>query len=333
MISNEDHIYSKAPSIVLDNTNNRIHVAWMDENHEEYAVKYMALDYTGAEIFPETTIAGVFNGDLEWGGTEIALDNNENIHILYCTDEYDNGREIYYTMFGWTNLSVNTLIDDTRITADDGFHSVLPQMAIDTQNILHVTWTDSQFLDQGTGDEEIFYSKIKPYDDDRNGDATDISLIAPMSEILLTDDEDGNGDGSSVKSDQKDIFIDEYGGIHIVWAEGDETIRPSERYIYYMQFTIDNDQIDFQELPYKVTASDPGLIPAYPNCSHKKNPQVVTLKDRVYIVFPGYIIQGSLYNIYRAILSVPIPPSNDDGSGSGGGGGGGGCFISATGQH
>ena len=157
----------------------------------------------------------------------VAVDSNGNVHIAYFyTEEYwgsttYNSREIWYTML---DNNGNTLIDDTPISTDDGSvppdtddggDSVHPDIAVDSNDMVHIVWRTSSNL------YDIWYTKLDPSLDDQDGDAADAGAITEVDDIELTDIDD--------YCCHPRMAIDSNDDIHIVWELDGDVV------FYYMK--------------------------------------------------------------------------------------------------
>ena len=152
---------------------------------------------------------------------DVIVDASGNTHIVYSDDYFTSSLEIWYTML---DSNKNTLIDDTQLTADDGYDSTRPAIVIDSNNKIHITFKDKRW-DSGSS-QEITYTKLDPYLDDQNGDVADPIAITVIDEIRLSNNKDWYIHGSRMVIDGND-------DIHIVWDNADE------EKIYYMKVNED----------------------------------------------------------------------------------------------
>jgi parallel beta-helix repeat protein len=143
----------------------------------------------------------------------IARDSNNNMHIVWVS-EFDTSNdwydEIYYSMY---DNNGNLLIDDTIITPpNDGYYSMRPQVLVDSTNKVHIIWSDKR-LDS---DPILYYTKLDPYLDDRDGDkAVDIA-IRLVDDTPLLDEDIYTPHTSDVA-----LVMDSTNNIHIVWFDKD----------------------------------------------------------------------------------------------------------------
>ena len=124
---------------------------------------------------------------------------------------------IWYTML---DNNGNTLIGDTMISAALDFEADCPAIAVDSDDMVHITWDDDGRWD---GNHEIAYTKLDPSQDDQDGDAADEPAITVVDDTRLT-----NLVEAYLMAPR--MAVDSNGHIHIVWDSYDT--------IYYMQ--IDN---------------------------------------------------------------------------------------------
>ena len=117
-----------------------------------------------------------------------------------------SSREIWYTML---DNNGNTLIDDTRITPDDGKNSVRPAIVVDSNDKVHIAWQDYR---PASGYNEIYYTKLDPYLDDMDGDGADESVITLIQDKMVSDDNDD-------WSEPVRMAIDSDDNMHLVWRE------------------------------------------------------------------------------------------------------------------
>ncbi|MGB6873556.1 MAG: hypothetical protein WBE46_05420 [Dehalococcoidia bacterium] len=131
-------------------------------------------------------------------------------------------RHIWYTMLGNNG---NTLIGDTMISAAVDHHAVRPAIAVDSGDMVQITWHDGRW-----GGTEIAYTKLDPSQDDQDGDAADEAAITVVDDTRLTDLGKNKQIAPRMAVDSKD-------NIHIVWEDQDDDN------IYYMQIDEDGNEL------------------------------------------------------------------------------------------
>jgi len=281
IISTDDGVKSRAPNIAID-LFDRLHIAWWDGGGGSGGgagteIHYLVMDTDGNDLVSETILSTDIYVDVDWGEPEIATDPNGNAHIVYCTDTWDTEREIYYTMVDGDDGS--TLIDDTRITSDDGSASVRASLAVDSASMVHVVWHDKRFYDAGTGEHELFYSKLDPSLDDQDGDAADPAVISVISEQLIT-----TNDG--YRSYLKNLAVDSLDRVHITWVDmygfDPEDYDWGKGEIYYQMLDSSGNQIIPET---RLTDFPDNYGPACWWYSSGRNPDIAVSKNKVFIVF------------------------------------------------
>jgi len=300
IISTNDDIKSRAPNMALDPSADRLHVVWYEGNgRTDLAIHYLVMDLSGSVVTAETMLTDSLYVDIDWGEPEIAVDHNGNAHVVYCTDSFDDAREIYYTM---VDRSGTALIDDTRITADDDYSSVRATLAVDSQDMVHVIWHDKRLYDAMEGEHEIFYSKLDPSLDDQDGSSADASVISVIAEQLMTPDNDE-------KTNAKALFIDDYDLIHVAY----NGYGGSSYDIYYGIFTSAGDTLNAVVPDVLVAEGDEDFIPTYWHTSSNRDPAIAISGDRAYVAFQAkeFVDPDENHDIYLSILQQDATPVYD----------------------
>ena len=177
---------STFPSIATDSDNN-VHIVWMDS----WAPHYTKLDNNGNTLVDDKLL--MFNHSAWY--PSIAIDSNNNVHVVWY-ESIGGNDEIYYTKL---DNNGNILVDK-RLTFDSS-HSWNPSIAIDSNNNVHVVWSDES--------SEIYYTKL-----DNNGNTlVDDTRLTFASEV----------------SDYSSLATDSNNNIHIAWYDA----RDSNYEIYY----------------------------------------------------------------------------------------------------
>ena len=139
------------------------------------------------------TMTPVFASDP--GGTffpRLDIDSNGDVHAVYWTAASGNN-EIYYLK--WNGTTGTILVDEVRTTTARGF-SARPDIAIDSQDNVHLVWLDRR---EGGTNAEIYYEKL---DNDGNTLVDDLRLTF--------------ADGSSVRPS---MIMDSEDNIHVTWYD------------------------------------------------------------------------------------------------------------------
>jgi hypothetical protein len=117
---------------------------------------------------------------VQYDQPDVATDSNHNVHMAFTRVEGSNF-ELYYKM---TTPAGTDLIAQTRITNDDNRDSMRPQINVDSNNNVHITWMDMR----NTGRISIYYIKLDPFADDRDGDSANKGTITIVWDKLITSD-------------------------------------------------------------------------------------------------------------------------------------------------
>ena len=212
VVSTESTFDSITPSVAVDSSG-VIHVVWKDDTE----------NYEGSGIDPD--IFYKQREDLGWLLTEVvstestgisyyptlALDSSNNVHIAWAdqTDYLGSGtdNDIFYKQridgSGWTVTEF--------ISTESAAGSIVPSIAIDSSDTIHLAWRDgSDYLGCGI-DDDIFYKKMI-------GDS-----IWTTTEVISTE--------STHQSYQVSLAIDSTDAVHVVWR--DETGADSDYDIFY----------------------------------------------------------------------------------------------------
>jgi len=227
--------------IAIDSSDD-IHIVW--ESGGFASVHYMKIDKNGNELVAETMVSEAWDAF-----PSVAVDSKDNAHITWDQapeenfyaeqglfegsdgDPVGNGGptyEIYYKMLNGSDGG--TLINATRVTPDDGKRSKRPSVTVDFQDKIHIVWQDMRGLNT-----TVYYSKLDPYTDDRDGDAAGASAITLIDDTPLTPD-----DGVKSNSPMSAIQCGRY--IHITWNEEHEGAE-GPAYLYYMIVDTDGNSI------------------------------------------------------------------------------------------
>ena len=134
-----------------------------------------------------------------------AIDSQGNIHVVWTDSPYENP-EIYYTML---NSGGGTLIDYTRLTSDSA-SSKRPDIAIDSQDRVHVIWHDKRLSYVA----EIFHTLLDPSLHSQDGSsAEDTDIVVSNDQLVSTDD--------SVMSHYPQLAVDSQDRAHVIWHDKD----------------------------------------------------------------------------------------------------------------
>lgn len=253
------------PNIVMD-SNDLIHLTcgsmpnWKGNIHKQ--VYYMKLDNDGDPIVDEKRLT---SDEENASHPALHLDSEENIHIVWEDERYEN-TEIYYLKvdnFG------NALFDEQRLT-DEPAKSQFPEIEMDNNDSAKVVWADGRDYDIDMV--EIYYKRS--LDAIINNPPT-VTITSPFENQTVSDsviihgtanDADGPIQHVEVKIDLGN-WIAAFGtntwnyewnsnnvsnGVHKIYARSFDGISYSEEYL--VNVTVDNDVVNN---PPIVTISHP----------------------------------------------------------------------------
>lgn len=130
-------------------------------------------------------------------GASSAVDSAGNVHLVW-SDNITGDRNIYYSMFGSNG---KLLIAPTALAPSPQF-DIWPTINVTSSNKVVVVWMN------GDDDDIVFWTRINPYLDDRNGDAASYPKIAELGRRIV-------GHGYHPAS-----FVDSAGNTHLAYEEG-----------------------------------------------------------------------------------------------------------------
>ncbi len=300
IISKDDSNKSRAANIVVDSDDN-VHVIWFDKGRRwdiPFELHYLVMNQTGGIVVSETNVTAGFLTDVDWSEPEIVVDSQGNAHVFFVTENWTshsrNWRDIYYTMIDGS--TGNVLINNTQLTdSNQTWRYSRPFVDIDSEDQIHIAWHDSRFYSNGTGEHEIFYMKIDPYLDNRNGTSADPEAIKVVDEKLISNNDD-------VKSYLANIAVDEHGMAHLVWIN-----EWTESYwdIYYAQVNATGDIIVPET---RITHSKGILNFAEWYYSSNRNPEIAVADWRAFIVDMAYDLDTGYYDVWLTISFYDTAP-------------------------
>jgi len=145
LVSNESNIIALTPHIAIDNENN-IHITWYDETDLLGAGTDSDIFHKTYNTTTDTWSAYQLVSNESTSNSEspvIAIDSENNIHttwrdntsILGAGTDYD----IFYKSY---NSTSNTWTPYTLISNESTSTSQRPEIAADSENNIHITWSD-----------------------------------------------------------------------------------------------------------------------------------------------------------------------------------------------
>ena len=184
----------------------------------------------------------------------VAMDADSlgNIHAVYS----QNTRQMYYTML---DPRSQVLIAPTQISNNGGAKSWHPDIAVDSMDRVHIVWADK------SGQHSIVYTVINPWNDDRDGTATDDGTLSIIEDTIVSQ--------RAHNRDWPSLAIDSRDNVHIAWEDSyDELSRFYQQpQIYYSMLEPDYAQ------SAAITVYDDTLLT--PIIGHKGHPDIVVDAD------------------------------------------------------
>ena len=134
------------PDIAID-SNNDLHIIWSDNRTGSWQIFYQKQD--------NNTHPNVLINDLKISGNNtnisccpsIYLDDQDNIHIAWQDNAQTN--ETWEILYQKQDRNGTILINSTLATSDDGYNSTIPDISVDTNHKVHITFMDDRSDDPG----------------------------------------------------------------------------------------------------------------------------------------------------------------------------------------
>jgi|Deesub1362A_J573_1020465.scaffolds.fasta_scaffold06643_1 hypothetical protein len=192
---------------------------------------------------------------------DIAYDSSGNAHIVWMNEPtwWGGYSDIYYKML---DANGKTLIDVTPLTSSPQNYSVRPAVAVDSDGMVHVIWQDTwQWWGLGPF---LFYTKINPYADDRDGDSASKAAITVVQDKRITPD----------LCSEPRVAVDSQDNLHVVCEAWKQVGWNWNLWIYYLKLD-KNGNVLIPQTPI-----------ATPSCSWRTQPDVaVDSNDNVHIIW------------------------------------------------
>ena len=219
--------YSNHPDIAVDKTG-KINVVWSDNTDGAWGgddeIMYSFNNGAGWSNVTIISDDGILWNDGASYDPQLAIDNEGTIHVVW--DDYTDGAwgidtEIMYTSsvdgITWTNA---TIVSDDGTNWNNGL-SIFAEIAVDTNEIVHVVWQD--YTDGVWGiDTEIMYSL---YNGTEWSNATVVS--DGYNETYWNDD----------SSFDSSIAVSKDGKAYIVWFDSTDGAWGTDTEIMYTSFS------------------------------------------------------------------------------------------------
>ena len=194
----EGDAHSGDQDLAID-SNDNVYIVWYDHrstwwNWEIYLTK---LSVDGDILIDQQRLTSYTDYN---AGPEIAIDGDDNLHIVYKSYKWTpQTNDIYYMKMDSTGnvlVSSKVIFSENVWTASRGM-KVYPYLDVDSENNVHVFWHDERF---GTDNYEISYLEL-----DSDGDAL---MSAPMR---VTD--------TSGKSYINEVMVDANDNVFVSWLQ------------------------------------------------------------------------------------------------------------------
>ena len=203
----------------------------------------------------EVTPDGAFSDRM----VSIDADSQGNVHFIWSR----NTQHLYYKML---DARGEVLIDDTKISNAGAHRAWHPDVRVDHDDMVHVTWTDK------AGQWTIMYTLLDPSLDDQNGDETTDSAITIVNDFEVS--------SHPQNRDWPAIDIDSDNDPHIVWQDSYEPLDKfyQQPQIYYAMLDAD---VVSRTVEFAV-----GETLLTPIIGHKGHPDIaIDLDDFVQVVW------------------------------------------------
>jgi uncharacterized membrane protein len=175
-------------------------------------------------------------------------DSEGNVHVVWSR----SNQHLYYSM---VSPRGDTLIDATQVT-NSGLHKIYhPDMVIDENDIVHVTWADH------SGQHKIMYTALHPFNTAMDGTVSDDGSLTAIDDFIVAQHINDR--------DWPAIDVDSKGNVHIVWQDNYDSLDMffQQPQIYYKML-----QPDYSVQNVVVLFDDTLLTPII---GHKGHPDIV----------------------------------------------------------
>lgn len=198
--------YEYTPRIAIDGSDN-LHIVWA---YDWSDIKYRKLDGDGNELVAETALNTPY-GSMWREIPDLALDGSGNVHI--CWNDYSDTNGSYEIIYALLDGATGApLIAPTQVTDDDGHYSMRQSIDAGSDGRAYIVWQDWR-AEATDGMAKIYFMKIDPSPDDKDGSPADPAVIKTVDDTALTADD-------GVKSFLPFCRLSPDGRIHVTWHEG-----------------------------------------------------------------------------------------------------------------
>ena len=219
----------------------------------------------------------------------VSSDSEGNVHVVWSR----SNQHLYYSMISPRG---ETLIDATQVTGA-GLHKIYhPDMVIDDNDIVHITWADH------SGQHKIMYTALHPFNTAMDGTSAIDGDITAIDDFIVAQHINNR--------DWPAIDVDSKGNVHIVWQDNYDSLDMffQQPQIYYKML-----QPDYSVQNVIVLFDDTLLTPII---GHKGHPDIVVdANDLVQIAWDDtrggkvelvFVVDtsGSMYSEWADVCTV-----------------------------
>jgi len=206
LLSVDDSDKGDTPRLTVD-SQDRVHLVWSETDRGE--IQYARLEVDEIAQSVNVTISRtIFSaGEYRWypAHTDLALDSDENVHVVWLDHRDTSAVELFYEMLDSDTGA--TLIDETVLTVNDGDDAQYPSISIGPGDEITVAFSDYRL-----GTSEGFMMRINPALDAQEGSTAVASEIIVLPETPVTPDD---GVASIVPTGN----IDAQGNLHMTYFD------------------------------------------------------------------------------------------------------------------
>ena len=219
----------------------------------------------------------------------VSSDSEGNVHVVWSR----SNQHLYYSMISPRG---DTLIDATQVTGS-GLHKIYhPDMVIDDNDIVHITWADH------SGQHKIMYTALHPFNTGMDGSVSDDGALTAIDDTIIAQHINNR--------DWPAIDVDSQGNVHIVWQDNYDSLDMffQQPQIYYKML-----QPDYSVQNVIILFDETLLTPII---GHKGHPDVVVdANDYVQIAWDDtrggkvelvFVVDtsGSMYSEWADVCTV-----------------------------
>ena len=206
LISADDGNKGDTPRLTVD-SQDRVHLVWSETDLGEIHYTRLEVDAISHAATVDISRTIFSAGTYRWypAHTDLALDSDENVHVVWLDHRDTSAVELFYEMLG--SVTGATLIDETVLTVDDGDDAQYPSISIGPGDEITVAFGDYRL-----GTYEGFMMRINPALDDRDGSSAIASEILVLPETPVTPND---GVASAVPTGD----VDAQGNAHVTYFD------------------------------------------------------------------------------------------------------------------